>query len=505
MIRLICILVVINIFGIGVLRSQYLYDNHFVMGYWSDTGSKDPIVYFTNDQVKLKHDKLAFGFIIAGNNISDAEGNLLLYMNGCDLANGKHEIVENGSGFNPGRVATSNCPYKDGYTSGQQSILILPADSLKNEYIIFHDRKNIYSKKDSLAVYSDLNYSVVDVSFNDGHGKVKIKNKPVLDDTIVGGGNLTAVKHRNGKDWWIIKPDYIFSNNYYKILLSGSTILSVENQNIGKKSTEREGGSQASFSPDGKKYMRFAGHDGLFIMDFDRATGDFSNFRNVNTKQEGLFSGASFSPNGRFVYLGNGPHLYQVDLESDSLVLDTVAIWDGSLGNAFGQPNWFGQMQIGPDCRIYGLTGYCLPYMHMIMEPNKKGKACDVRQHILQFDTPVCNLPHFPNFRLDTPYAFCNPEMIVLSSTEEYHFDTALNKVSISPNPTNGLLTLSCKANIKDIGISDMSGRTLFNLEGNNTFVQEIDISSLQRGVYFIRIVYGKEHKVSVAKVIKVE
>jgi hypothetical protein len=280
---------------------------------------------FTKDSVTLRYEKLAIGFTLEGTNISDMSGKLLFYFNGCKIANREHKIMANGTGFNPGRIADNNCPGNDGYTSGQQSMITLPMPQDENKYIIFHDRKNIYSKKDSFLLYNDLNYSVVDMSLSQGLGRVTKKNIPVLADTIVGAGNLAAVKHANGLYWWVIKQDFRYTNNYYKILVTDQNVMEYSSQHIGM-SWESDGGSQAAFSADGTRYMRFSGKDGLYVMDFDRSTGMFSNFRHVPTTQEALFNGASFSPNGRFVYIGNGPHLYQVDLLDDSLQLDTVAI-----------------------------------------------------------------------------------------------------------------------------------------------------------------------------------
>lgn len=434
------IVILFNIICIGTVWSQYKYDSHYVMGYWSDNGFTDPILNFKADSVHISYEKLALEFTIEGTNISNADGELQFYYNGCGLANFKHQIIENGTGFNPGYITNEYCNGTSRYPSGQQSMISLPFNNNPDRYFIFHERVNIYSDRDTLFLYSDLNYSVVDMSLNQGKGKVILKNIPVLDDTILGAGNLAAVKHINGTDWWIIKQDSRNTNNYYKILMQEDKIIESGRQSIGN-SWIRDGGSQAAFSSDGTKYMRFSGMDGLYVMDFDRSNAIFSNFRHLPTTQEALVSGASFSPNGRFVYLGNGPHLYQIDLDDEILRLDTVAFWDGSFGNDFNQPNWFGAMQTGPDCRIYMVTGYCLPYMHIIMEPDKKGKDCDVRQHVLKFETPVCNIPYFPNFRLDTPYPYCNPEIVVVTGTSDFNTAPTLNnKTHIFPNPSDGII-----------------------------------------------------------------
>jgi hypothetical protein len=448
-----------------------------VMGYWSDNGFTDPILNFKADSIHISYEKLALEFTIEGSNISNADGELQFYFNGCGLANYRHQIIENGTGFNPGYITNEYCKGSSNYPSGQQSMITLPFNNNHEQYIIFHERVNIFSDKDTIFLYSDLNYSIADMSLNQGSGRVIKKNIPVLKDTILGAGNLAAVKHTNGTDWWIIKQDSRNTNNYYKILIKNDEIIPWDQQNIGN-SWISDAGSQAAFSSDGTKYMRFSGRDGLYVMDFNRTNAIFSNFRHVPTTQEALFNGASFSPNGRFVYLGNGPHLYQVDLDEDELRLDTVAVWDGSFGNEWGQPNWFGAMQTGPDCRIYMHTGYCLPYMHIIMEPDKKGTDCDVRQHVLKFETPVCNIPYFPNFRLDTPYPYCNPEIVVVTGTKNVDvYPKEEVSVLIYPNPgTTWLRWMSPSSMTYPVRYS------LTNLQGIQTetgYIQSPDAAQL--------------------------
>lgn len=494
---------ILFVIGTGLCQSQSRYDHNYVMGYWSSERYKDPILQFTTEQVTLKHEQLVLGFTVAGVSMSDKYGKLIFYSNGCDIANSDHEIMENGSGLNPGQISDDHCHYGNGYTSGQQSILSLPIPDSDTKYIMFHDRVN--KVPDSLRLYCDLNYSVIDMSYNEGKGKVIEKNVPALSDLDVSYGNITAVKHNNGVDWWVIKQDYRHTNRYYKILLTAENVSLHGEQSIGK-TWIADGGSQASFSADGTKYFRFSSIDGLYVMDFDRATGIFSNFRSLPTTQEGLFNGACFSPNGRFIYMGNGPSLYQVDLDEDTLSAELIAEWDGFFGNDFGQPTYFGAMQTGPDCRIYMLTSYCLEYMHIIMKPDEKGTACDVRQHALKFDTPVCNIPHFPNYRLDTPYDYCNPEIIVLTGTNDITTSSDRKaKMIIAPNPSSGDFVITAPDKIDKIIVTDINGRIISTINGVSDITYTLDGQFLNPGIYIIKV-HGVNDQVGMmSKIIKIE
>ncbi|MCB0452711.1 MAG: T9SS type A sorting domain-containing protein, partial [Aequorivita sp.] len=65
--------------------------------------------------------------------------------------------------------------------------------------------------------------------------------------------------------------------------------------------------------------------------------------------------------------------------------------------------------------------------------------------------------------------------------------ENQLNNLNIYPNPTKGLVFISSKTEtIIGITVFDVLGKKVLQLEGN---IQQVDISSLQSGMYFLRIV----------------
>ncbi|MBK9255530.1 MAG: T9SS type A sorting domain-containing protein [Saprospiraceae bacterium] len=162
-------------------------------------------------------------------------------------------------------------------------------------------------------------------------------------------------------------------------------------------------------------------------------------------------------------------------------------------------------MQTGPDCRIYMHTGYCLPYMHIIMEPDKKGKDCDVRQHVLKFETPVCNIPYFPNFRPDTPYPYCNPEIVVVTGTSDFNpIVTTEKQISIHPNPSSGIFTIYAPDPIQSVSVYDLHGRRWMQQSGDLSDVLEINGTSLFSGMYIIKVVCGN-NKIYTSRILKID
>ncbi len=482
--------------------SQWRHDAHFVMGYWSGDLAKDPVLQFGADSVSISYQRLALEFDVSSANISNRDGDLLFYFNGCSVANAYNEIIENGTGFNPGQVATWHCSENYAYTSGHQSSMIIPLDTIDKQFMVLHHTKEIYTDNDTIYFYGIPRYSIVDMHANDGRGKVTIKNQIYLPDSIIGGSNLSAVKHNNGKDWWIVVLDSEGSNNYYRVLLRDGKLILMGNQEIGNPWL-RIGGGQAGFNLDGNKYFTFSSYDGLAVMDFDRESGLFSNYRHLGSTQQALFNGAQFSPNGRFVYLSNGPTLVQIDTEADELVADTIAIWDGKTAT-WGQPAYFGYMQTGPDCRIYMTTGYCVPFIHVIMEPDLKGKDCDVRQHFFELNVPTCNLPYFPNYRLGTGAPYCNRDIKVISPVQDIFYNYDKESLTIYPNPSNDQITIY-GSDLHTIQIYSLDGRKLITSEAHGANEHIMNISALQDGLYFIRYTNSKGILSKPVKFIKIK
>ena len=119
----------------------------------------------------------------------------------------------------------------------------------------------------------DLFYSEIRKIDNE-QGEVILRKELILHDTL-GAGKLSACKHANGRDWWIIVPEWN-SNRYYRYLLTPEGIDTVGMQEVGEPTINGLG--QALFSPDGTKHVRFSGlsielGEWISIYDFDRCTG----------------------------------------------------------------------------------------------------------------------------------------------------------------------------------------------------------------------------------------
>ena len=77
--------------------------------------------------------------------------------------------------------------------------------------------------------------------------------------------------------------------------------------------------------------------------------------------------------------------------------------------------------------------------------------------------------------------------------------ENQLNTLKIYPNPTKGLVFINSKSeNIVGVTVFDILGKKVIQLDGN---IQQMDISNLQNGMYFLRI--GTDSGDFVQKIIK--
>ena len=166
----------------------------------------------------------------------------------------------------------------------------------------------------------------------------------------------------------------------------------------------------ACFSPDGSKYVRYGltemhNPSRLEIFDFDRCTGELSNYRNLWYLDSIYAPGLSISPNSRYMYVGRQLSIDQYDLQASDIAASkqTVANYDffvDPLFPQFGYTTFFLQ-QLAADKKIYISTGNGTRFLHVIDQPDSVGLACNVLQHSIQLPTfNSFSIPNFPNFRL---------------------------------------------------------------------------------------------------------
>ncbi|MBK7967874.1 MAG: hypothetical protein IPK08_02530 [Bacteroidetes bacterium] len=252
------------------IAAQQGISNIWLLGYSSSGVPPAGISHFDfiSGSAVITYDSIGMEFRHTHANISDAQGNLLFYTNGVFIADATNDTMQNGSGINPG--AYSNF-VPDGHLI-PQGALILKKPGTNNLYYIFHNSADNYPFGIGSVAYQ-LSLSIVDLDLNGGLGSVILKNYPIISDTL-NCGKITATRHANGRDWWVV-CHRVNTNTFYKLLVTPFGLPTVTSQTIG--AIRQWDSGQAKFSSDGSKFAYYYYFNGLDIMDFDRCTGDFSN------------------------------------------------------------------------------------------------------------------------------------------------------------------------------------------------------------------------------------
>jgi hypothetical protein len=415
--------------------------------------------------------------------VSDSFGNLIFYTNGIQINNANYQLMQNGDSLNPGQVAND---YSNiGYTIFN-GVISIPHPVQANKYYLFH-QSNTYAS-DIAGLGEHLYYSLIDMNANNGLGIVEKKNQVLVSDSIANG-QLQAVKHANGRDWWLLQP-MAWSNGFYTFLVTSNAIELVHNQYIGN--ANRNGNEvwlgQSVFSPDGSKYARYDHENDLDIFDFDRCTGLLSNPIHIPIQDTidnfgGTYTGIAISPSSQYLYVSSYHILFQFDLWAGNVVAtkDTAAVHDGF--SSFGVPSVFRFMQLAPDNKIYILADPY--YFHTIENPDSAGISSNVLQRnitVPYYLQPF--LPNHPHYR--TP---------VLAGSL---CDTLTNSIAIEqakqqdiwlyPNPASTSISIEAAQSIERVVVYNALGQQVMSVPGKEQLLLELETSNLENGSYFVSI-----------------
>ncbi len=440
--------------------------------------------------IQKREDIKGITFDVNSSSISSEEGDLLFYTDGCFVFNKNHEMMIGGNRINDGTIWEQYCVKANSYPSGHASTLILPSPNEGSQFYLLHQTVEFWPQE-----YSRLHYSKIDITEVGGLGEVIEKNQLILPDSTYLG-EMAAVKHANGTDWWVIMPED--SNNVYNVLILDSLgIRKSHDQIMGPKvGYYGTGSGQCRFSPNGEKFARWTGTQQLLSADFNRNNGKFSNTQQVIVQDSVNRGGVCFSPNNRFLYVSSGYHIDQFDFADPNWITSqiTIAEWDGFTDVL---QTFFRRMQMTPDCRIFINAAGDHRYWHVIQNPNEKGLACNLEQHALLLPTRTFNtLPYFPNYSLgpigNEGYPCDSTKTKVTYSSIDiplFH----IKEPTIFPNPSNGVIQIDLPPNIGELNFQlfDMAGKSIFTKKSILPF-EEIQLEDVANGMYFYKILDKK-------------
>ena len=425
-------------------------------------------------------------FLWTNASICDTSGELLFYSNGITIMNRNHDTLQNAFNFNPGYFTSYYA--NDGLGLFYSSIIIPKPGNENSKYYIFHESAQIVTYNSVQAAHPlNLRYSEIDITLDGGLGGIdpSHKNIIILSDTLAQG-RVSAVKHGNGRDWWLLVHRFN-SNLYYKFLVTHDSIQLFSSQNIGSINPHYNYYGQSLFSEDGDKYVIQVDDSTVDLYDFDRCSGLLSNEKSISIDDGNLaVYGCALSRSGRYLYINNNKYIHQFDTQAANIwnSHQLVATWDTFFSPG---PTTFGTLKLAPDNRIYINTYVGTNMLHYIENPDTAGIMCGVIQN--SFIVPSFNtfsFPNSPNWALGSSISsFCDS----LINISEDNIDVA-NEIEIFPNPAQN--NFSVKAYIQVLpettfAVYDNLGKERFKISLNYS-LQNFNSSELNDGMYFYLI-----------------
>lgn len=420
-------------------------------------------------------------FFITNSGISDTSGQLLMYSNGDYIENKNYGHLLNSYNFNP----TVSGDSLHG-SNGVQTVLFLPKPGREDQYQIFHINGESFTAHGQSEVQPfHLWTSLVDMNLDGGFGGIVAGEKtvPIINDTLLWG-RITACKHANGRDWWVLMHRY-YSDIYYKVLVMPDTMI-ISQQTIGRVISSDVGG-MACFSPDGSQFAMLSDNKDLDVFNFDRCTGELSLKESIDVILNYATFGCAFSPNSRFLYVTTNIHVFQYDTWSNpiSTSLDTVALWDTTYSPL---ATTFFMTHLAPDNKIYITTMQGTDKLHVINDPDISGAGCNVVLN--QVTLPSYNgssLPNSVNYDLGPiTGSVCDSLSNVVDALENY------KSIYVSPNPAHDFYWINFNLGVTeklDYRVFDSSGQLIDQKNLYGTFKSlRVDCSNYKSGIYLYQV-----------------
>ncbi|MFD2433230.1 hypothetical protein ACFSO9_06510 [Mesonia maritima] len=364
--------------------------------------------------------------------ISDVNGNLLFYTDGRTVWNRNHQIMSNADYFGGNGLL--------GDPSSTSSGLIVPHPTNSDLYFIFtvdephHENAAAYPQQGpatSNGEYSDLqpgngvpqdddgfnnglNYSVVDMSLNNGLGNILSTEKNIHLVTYDPNDSeeikyqcsekITAVKGSDCTSIWVLTH---FINKFYAFKIDNTgvnttPVISEVGPTIPISAYRRAAIGYMKVSPNGKKliiahntktYNQEGTSDvengGVYLNNFDDNTGIVSN--NIPLVENVNAYGVEFSMETKKAYAtvtqGNNAKLYQWNLESNNIPNSITEITSIS---GFNQLNNATALQLGPDGKIYH-SSIGNPKLNVINNPELDGNQVNYVTSVVDGAIPLNN------------------------------------------------------------------------------------------------------------------
>jgi len=490
---------IILILSIMVLSSkitaQY-HDANWVISTGLDSINSNTLIFFPpggqNPQVTLTNGYIPFAH--SNTNISDQNGNLLFITNGINIYNRLFQPIPGGIIQN-----TYTGIYSIVGLNRPHQFLFLPWPSDTNKYVLFYCLPELQTISTGPCangwgwLSTHLYYTVLDKTLNGGLGGIVSANNIALTDTLIHLTGFSAVKHANGRDWWLVVKENC-NNSFKKVLFTTDSVQFMGNQNIGPQMGQFDA-AVSNFSPNGTIYYQIKSDFDLILYKFDRCTGLFSDPLIINSGVVHEFYSA-FSPNSRFLYraagsAGNNTAQYDLSqyyipngVKNSRLLIDPTFDSISCNGTTSYTASSACAPELAPDGKIY--FGHCyLCNLSVINSPDSLDTLCNMEYNTFLLPSPNVGLPpYFPNYRLGPLVG--SPCDTLSVGIDEWQASSVL----LFPNPTQNSINVSLGRTYDEIQCNfyNMQGQLLFQEKRNLVNAFTLDLPNLSKGLYLLEI-----------------
>jgi gliding motility-associated-like protein len=378
-----------------------------------NTGTPIPLIGFTETTS-------------AASSICASMGNFLMFSDGRRIWNADRQVMLNGDNL-------------VGHFGSTQGALILQKPGSTNLYYVFTVG---FIGAGGLLTYG-LHHSIVDITLDNGKGGVTAAKNILLNEAWDAVEKLTAVRHTNGTDIWVITRKCI-EDAYAAFLLTPDGINETPVISPASDRPYKYSGGSMKVSYD-KKYLLSAfdnhgvsyGHliedeFRLEIARFDPSTGHIEDMYYLLSKSfdKDPIRSLEFSPDSKLLYLT----LQHDDYDNDGNAYQTFFIYQLDMALVEDSAQFLNSknlitdqggsdLQLARDGKIYSSThSYFTPgAVSVIHKPWKRGIDCDYEADVLEYFPETGAVQNLSNTLLDYLYRFewegrCSSEPLYFQS-----------------------------------------------------------------------------------------
>ncbi|MEO8148680.1 MAG: T9SS type A sorting domain-containing protein [Bacteroidia bacterium] len=437
--------------------------------------------------------------------IADSIGNLLFYANTRATLSGNTTVVWN---------RTHNLMQNGDSIIGRgwyKELLISPQPGSDSLFYLFTA---------GVTSFNGLFYSLIDMTLDSGRGAVVQKNIQLQDSNFWCNDGLSAIKHGNGRDWWIIARNWQFNTDtFYFYLVSPMGINLDHIQKI--SDVLRPGFFRIEASKDGSKVAGVDPAGYISVFDFDRCSGLFANELNIHheTSNQNLipwYWDCEISPNNRFLYVSKeytsfdtNNYVLQFDLLASNVAASRDTIYTVPL------PAIAGLIELAPDNKMYWscaynpLSSFMYPYpdsvynninmnLSVINQPDSLGSSCAFQpfSFYLGGKRTYYGLPNNPDYDMKPLYGSVCDSLSAGINSPPAPKGGEMYVSYVSPWQKAFINAQHLKGTTYTLTVIDIRGRLVFKEKGALRppyFTKDLDCGAFANGMYIVTLITNKE------------